>query len=46
MVGPIAATAPAVTVLLAYFFLQEKVVTNQKIGIIAILIGLVLISLV
>jgi len=45
IVGPIAATAPAVTVVLAYFFLKEKVVNNQKIGIIAILMGLALISL-
>jgi drug/metabolite transporter (DMT)-like permease len=44
IVGPIAATAPAVTVLLAYFFLKEKIVSNQKIGVVAILIGLALIS--
>jgi len=46
IVGPIAATAPAVTVILAYFFLKEKMVNNQKIGIIAILVGLALISLI
>ena len=45
IVGPIAATAPAVTIVLAYFFLKERVVSNQKLGIIAILAGLVLISL-
>lgn len=45
IVGPIAASAPAVTVILAYFFLKEKIVSNQKIGIIAILTGLALISL-
>jgi drug/metabolite transporter (DMT)-like permease len=43
--GPVAATYPAVTVVLAYFFLKEKVVGNQKIGIVAILAGLALISL-
>ena len=45
IVGPIAATAPAVTIVLAYFFLKERVVSNQKLGIIAILAGLILISL-
>lgn len=45
IVGPVAATYPAVTIALAYFFLKEKVVTNQKIGIMAILAGLILISL-
>ena len=45
IVGPIAATAPAVTIVLAYFFLKERIVTNQKLGILAILAGLILISL-
>ena len=45
IVGPVAATYPAVTILLAYFFLKERIVSNQKIGIIAILAGLALISL-
>ncbi|MGA3060057.1 MAG: DMT family transporter [Candidatus Bathyarchaeia archaeon] len=45
IVSPIAATAPAVTVVLAYVFLKERIVSNQKLGIIAILAGLVLISL-
>ena len=45
IVGPVAATYPAVTVVLAYFFLKEKIVGNQKIGVIAILAGLALISL-
>lgn len=45
IVGPVAATYPAVTIVLAYFFLKEKIVNNQKIGIIAILAGLALISL-
>ena len=43
--GPIAATYPAVTIMLAYFFLKEKIVTNQKIGIIAILAGIALVAL-
>lgn len=45
IVGPVAATYPAVTVVLAYFFLKEKIVSNQKVGVIAILAGLALISL-
>jgi len=45
IVGPVAATYPAVTVVLAYFFLKEKIVGNQKIGVVAILAGLALISL-
>jgi drug/metabolite transporter (DMT)-like permease len=40
----IVATAPAITIALAYFFLKERIVANQKLGIIAILVGLVLIS--
>jgi drug/metabolite transporter (DMT)-like permease len=46
IVSPIAATAPAVTIVLAYYFLKEKIVNNQKLGIIAILVGLILISIV
>jgi drug/metabolite transporter (DMT)-like permease len=45
IVGPVAATYPAVTIVLAYFFLKEKIVNNQKLGLIAILTGLALISL-
>lgn len=45
IVGPVAATYPAVTVVLAYVFLKERVVRNQKIGVIAILVGFALISL-
>jgi drug/metabolite transporter (DMT)-like permease len=44
IVSPIVATAPAVTIVLAYFFLKERIVSNQKLGIIAILAGLILIS--
>ena len=46
VVSAIVATAPAITIGLAYVFLKERVVRNQKLGIIAILVGLVLISLV
>ena len=46
IVSPIAATFPAVTILLAYAFLKERVVNSQKAGIVAILSGLILISLV
>jgi len=45
VVSPIAATAPAVTIVLAYVFLKERLVNNQKLGIIAILAGLILVSL-
>ena len=45
IVSPIAATYPAVTVMLAYIFLKERVTTNQKIGIAAILTGIALVSL-
>jgi uncharacterized membrane protein len=41
----IVATASAVTITLAYVFLKERIVTNQKLGILAILIGLVLIAI-
>jgi len=46
IVSPVAATYPAVTILLAYIFLKEKVANNQKVGIVAILIGLAIISLI
>jgi drug/metabolite transporter (DMT)-like permease len=46
IVSPIAATFPAVTIVLAYIFLKERVVNSQKVGIVAILAGLILISLV
>ena len=45
VVSAIAATAPAVTIGLAYIFLKERIVVNQKLGIIAILAGLILIAL-
>lgn len=45
IVSSIVATALAVTIALAYVFLKEHLVRNQKIGIIAILAGIILISL-
>jgi drug/metabolite transporter (DMT)-like permease len=45
VVSAIVATAPAITIALAYVFLKERIVRNQKLGITAILVGLVLISL-
>lgn len=46
IVSSISAIFPAVTIILAYIFLKERIVGNQKIGIVAILSGLVIISLV
>lgn len=45
IVSVISSMAPAVTVVLAVLFLNEKLVLNQVIGIITILVGLFLISL-
>jgi drug/metabolite transporter (DMT)-like permease len=45
IVSAIVATAPAITIGLAYVFLKERIVNNQKLGILAILVGLVLVSL-
>ena len=45
IVAPVSATSPLVTVLLARVFLQEKVVFNQMIGIIGIILGIVFLSL-
>lgn len=46
IVSPTSAAFPAVTVLLAYVFLKERVELNQKIGILAIIAGLVLMALI
>jgi drug/metabolite transporter (DMT)-like permease len=46
IVSPIGAAFPAVTVILAYVFLKERLELNQKIGIAAIVLGLVLMALV
>ncbi len=44
IVAPISAAAPAVTILLAILLLKEKLATDQKFGIILVLIGLILLS--
>ncbi|MEM3421529.1 MAG: DMT family transporter [Candidatus Hadarchaeum sp.] len=45
IVAPVAATFPVVTILLARIFFKEMVEINQKIGICAVLVGLVLLSI-
>ncbi len=45
VVGPIAALYPAVTLVLARLFIKERLIPVQKIGVIIILAGLVIISL-
>ena len=45
IVTPISSLSPAVIVILAVIFYKEKLVLNQKIGILTILSGLFLISL-
>ena len=44
IVSPISAMFPAITVLLAYLFLKERIANSQKVGIGAILVGLFLVS--
>jgi drug/metabolite transporter (DMT)-like permease len=44
IVTPIATSSPAVTVLLAHLFLKERVRSHQKIGIFAIILGIILLS--
>jgi drug/metabolite transporter (DMT)-like permease len=45
LVTPISSLYPAITIFLAMIFYKEKLVFNQKIGIIIILIGLIMINL-
>ncbi|MCD6523055.1 MAG: DMT family transporter [Candidatus Diapherotrites archaeon] len=45
IVAPVSAAFPMVTVLLAWIVLNEKVDINQKIGIVSVVMGLVLLSL-
>ncbi|MEM3373682.1 MAG: DMT family transporter [Candidatus Woesearchaeota archaeon] len=45
IITPISSLYPAITVLLAYFILREKLVLNQKIGIILTILAIFLISL-
>jgi drug/metabolite transporter (DMT)-like permease len=44
IVSTISALFPAITVMLALFFLKEKLVMSQKVGIVTILVGIVMIS--
>ena len=44
IVTPIATSSPAVTVVLAHLFLKERVRLHQRIGIVAIISGIVLLS--
>lgn len=46
IVSPIAAAAPLITIILAYIFIKERMILNQKIGALLILTGLILISIV
>lgn len=45
VVAPIAATSPAISILMAKIFFKEKLRLSQKIGIVFVLVGLVLLSL-
>jgi uncharacterized membrane protein len=45
VVAPVAASFPMVTIMLARIFFHELVEINQKIGIAAVLTGLILLSL-
>lgn len=45
IVTPVSSLYPALTVILAWIFLKEKLVLNQKIGIATTLVGIFLISL-
>lgn len=44
IVTPVAMSSPAVTVVLAHIFLNERVRPHQRIGIVAIITGIVLLS--
>jgi len=44
IVTPIVTSSPAVTVVLAYFFLNERIRSHQRIGILAIISGIVFLS--
>jgi len=46
LVTPIATSSPAVTVVLAHLFLKERVRPHQRIGILAIISGIVLLSVI
>jgi drug/metabolite transporter (DMT)-like permease len=44
LVGPLAAAYPLVTVVLAHLVLKEKVVLNQRLGMIGVIAGVILLS--
>jgi transporter family protein len=44
IVTPIATSSPAVTIVLAHIFLNERVRLHQRIGIVAIIAGIVILS--
>lgn len=46
IVTPIATSSPAVTVVLAHLFLKERVRSHQRIGIIAIISGIIFLSVI
>lgn len=46
VVSPVAAAFPAVTVVLAHYFLKERIELNQKIGILLILLGLIFLAII
>ena len=45
IIAPVSSVYPAITIILAQIFFKEIVETNQKVGIAAVLIGLVLLSI-
>ena len=46
IVAPISNSSPAVTIILAYTFLGERLLLHQKIGVVAILIGISALSMI
>ena len=46
IVAPISHSSPAVTIILAYIFLGERLLLHQKIGVVAILIGISVLSMI
>ena len=45
IVAPIAASFPIITIILARIFFKEVMETNQKIGVVSVLTGLILLSM-
>jgi uncharacterized membrane protein len=46
IVAPIGAAFPVVTIILARIFFKEELELNQKLGVVSVMIGIVLLSLV